>query len=197
MVDTGTRRELVLNGNDGVQAYDFKSGSELWFCKGFNGRGEPTVTPAGDLLCVVNGKSGDFYAVRPGGEGDVTRTHMAWHTPRNGGRDCPSPIVVGEFILVTDMAGVATCYAAADGRVHWRERLGGKVSASPIAANGLAYFLNEAGKTTVIKPAPTLQVVAENELSAARNEAFRASLTPNNGQMFLRSTSTLYCVGHK
>jgi outer membrane protein assembly factor BamB len=197
VVASGKRRELVLNGHEGTQAYDLASGKELWFCRGFAGRGEPTVTPAGELLCVVNGLAGDFYAVRPGGDGDVTASHMAWHTPRKGGRDCPSPIVVGEFIIVCDMSGIATCYAAKDGHVHWKERLPGKFSASPIAANGLAYFLNESGKTYVIKPGPTLQIVTENDLPPPSGELFRASLTPCRGQMFLRSTSTLFCVGEK
>ncbi len=102
----GDHQELVLNGHEGVRGYDPVSGKELWFCKGFNGRGEPTVTPAGDLLCVVNGLAGDFYSVRPGGSGDVTKTHMAWHTPRKGGRDCPSPIVVGDYIIVCDMGAL-------------------------------------------------------------------------------------------
>ncbi|MGI8979515.1 MAG: PQQ-binding-like beta-propeller repeat protein [Pirellulaceae bacterium] len=197
VIDTPKRREIVLNGDEGVQAYDPKNGRDLWFCKGFNGRGEPTVTPAGDLLCVVNGKAGDFYAVRPGGEGDVTQTHMAWHTPRQGGRDCPSPIVVGEFIIVCDMGGIATCYDAADGHVYWKNRLDGRFSGSPIAAGGLVYLVNEAGKTVVIKPGPTFEVVAENELSAGKDELFRTSPAPCNGQIFLRSTSVLYCIGKK
>lgn len=195
VIDIGKRREIVLNGDQGVHAYDPAAGRELWFCKGFNGRGEPTVTPAGDLLCVVNGKAGDFYAVRPGGDGDVTSTHMAWHTPRQGGRDTPSPIVVGEFIIVCDMGGIATCYDAGDGHVYWKQRLTGKLSGSPIAAGGLAYFVNEEGKTLVVKPGPTLQVVAENELSPGKDEIFRASPTPCDGQLFLRSTTVLYCIG--
>jgi outer membrane protein assembly factor BamB len=149
------------------------------------------------LLCVVNGKGGDFYSVRPGGDGVVTETHMAWHTPRRGGRDCPSPIVVGKFILVCDMAGVTTCYDADDGHVYWKERLVGKVSASPIAAGGLVYVLNEEGKTYVIEPGPALKIVAENDVAPSREELFRASLTPCDGQMFLRSTSVLYCLGRK
>ena len=197
IVESGTRREIVVNGHEGVQAYDPASGHELWFCKSFNGRGEPTVTPAGGLLCVANGLAGDFYSVRPGGDGDVTQTHMAWHTPRQGGRDCPSPIVVGEFIIVCDMSGIATCYDAADGHVYWKNRLNGKFSGSPIAAGGLVYLLNEAGKTVVIKPGPTFEVVAENELSAGKEEIFRASPAPCNGQIFLRSTSVLYCIGKK
>ena len=195
LVDADGRRELVVNGHEGVQAYDPATGRELWFCQSFNGRGEPTVTPAGDLLCVVNGLAGDIYSVRPGGNGDVTATHMAWHTPRRGGRDCPSPIVVGDLIIVCDMGGVATCYRANSGEVLWKERLSGKVSGSPIAAGGLVYFLNEAGRTIVIKPGPALEVVAENDVPAGADEIFRASLTPVGGQMLLRSTKVLYCVG--
>ena len=195
VVDTGKRRELVLNGHEGVQAYDPATGRELWFCSSPVGRGEPTVTPVGDLLCVVNGlKGGNFYAVRPGGDGDVSDTHRAWSTPRQGARDCPSPIVVGDYIIVSDMDGVATCYDAGDGHIYWKERLGGKYSGSPIAANGLVYILNEAGVTKVIKPGPQLEVVAENPLPAAKSEIFRATPTPSGGQLFLRSTSVLYCI---
>jgi outer membrane protein assembly factor BamB len=195
VIDAGARRELVLNGDQGVHAYDPATGRELWFCRGFNGRGEPTVTLAGDLLYAVNGKAGDFYSVRPGGTGDVTETHMAWHTPRRGGRDCPSPIVVGRYIIVTDMGGIATCYDAQDGAIHWKERLPGKFSASPIAAKGLAYFINEAGKTFVVEPGPELKIVSESTLPAGPDEIFRATPTPSAGQLFLRSTTTLYCVG--
>ena len=197
VVQLGKRREIVVNGHAGVQGYDPKTGRELWFCKSFNGRGEPTVTPARDLLCVVNGLSGDIYCVRPGGDGDVTDSHMAWHTPRTGGRDCPSPIVVGEIMIVSDLYGVATCYDTADGGVIWKNRLSGQISASPIAAAGLVYFVNEAGKTLVLKPGPEFQVVAENEIAAGKDEIFRASPTPCDGQIFLRSTSVLYCIGKK
>jgi outer membrane protein assembly factor BamB len=197
VIDSHGRRELVVNGHEGVQAYEPASGKELWFCKGFNGRGEPTVTPAGELLCVVNGLAGDIYSVRPGGDGDVTDSHMAWHTPRQGGRDCPSPIVVGQFIIVSDMAGIATCYDAADGHIYWKDRLGGKISGSPIAGGGLVYFLTEEGKTIVIEPGPKLQIVAENAIPAGQAEIFRASPTPSGAQIFLRSTSVLYCIGKK
>jgi outer membrane protein assembly factor BamB len=193
----GGRRELVLNGHEGVRAYDPATGKELWFCKSFAGRGEPTVTPAGELLCVVNGLSGDFYAVKPGGSGDVTATHMAWHTPRKGGRDTPSPIVVGKFAIVTDMKGIFTCYDVKDGHEYWKERVGGNFSGSPIANNGLVYFLDEDGRTVVIKPAESLQIVAENQLTSADDEIFRASPTPCDGQLFIRSTKVLYCIGKK
>ncbi|HMF11241.1 MAG TPA: PQQ-binding-like beta-propeller repeat protein [Gemmataceae bacterium] len=198
VVNAGRRRELVVNGHEGVQAYDPATGRELWFCKSAVGRGEPTITPAGDALCVVNGLTGgEIYCVRPGGSGDVTESHMTWHTPRRGARDTPSPIVVGDYVMVCDMKGLATCYSANDGHIYWKERLSGEYSSSPIAANGLVYVTNEAGKTLVIKPGPSLEIVAENELIAGKDEIFRASPTPCDGQIFLRSTTVLYCLGRR
>jgi outer membrane protein assembly factor BamB len=197
LVKTDKRVELVVNGHAGVQGYDPKTGKDLWFCKSFIGRGEPTVTPAGKLLAVVNGQPGDFYSVLPGGDGDVTETHMPWHTPRKSGRDCSSPIVIGNYIIVTSLDGIATCYDSADGHVYWKERIAGKFSASPIAANGLAYYLNENGKTFVIEPGDALKIVAENDITGAKDEIFRSSLTPSLGQLFVRSTTVLYCVGKK
>ncbi|MSR56117.1 MAG: hypothetical protein EXS05_00345 [Planctomycetaceae bacterium] len=186
--------ELVVNGHAGVTAYDPASGKELWFCKSFNGRGEPTVTPAGSLLCAVNGLVGDIYAIRPGGTGDVTASHMAWHVPRRGGRDTPSPIVIDRYIVVVDLKGIAICYDALSGHEYWKERLCEQITASPIAAGGLAYFLEESGTTTVIKPGPTLEVVARNTLGTSADETFRASLTPAGGRLFTRSQHTLYCI---
>jgi outer membrane protein assembly factor BamB len=194
VIESGGRTEMVLNGHTGVTAYDPVSGKKLWFCKSFNGRGEPTITPAGSLLCAVNGLSGDIYAIRPGGEGDVTATRMAWHTPRRGGRDTPSPIAIDRYIIVADMKGIATCYDAQSGAEVWKERICDTISSSPVAVGGLAYFQDEKGETVVLKPGPTLDVVARNSFGA-ENEIFRASLVPLDSKLLSRSQTTLYCIG--
>jgi outer membrane protein assembly factor BamB len=195
LVDAGTHKEVVLNGETMVTGYDPDSGKVLWHCKSFNGRGEPTVAPGKGLVYVVNGLAGDVYAVKLGGSGDVTKSHIAWHTPRKGDRDQPSPILVGAYLLVADMGGICTCYDNTTGKIVWRERLHeGRSTASPIAAAGLVYFLSESGVTTVIEPGPTFKVVAENALPVQR-EMFRASLAPSQGQIFARSQTHLYCIG--
>lgn len=150
------------------------------------------------MLCQLsNGLDGDIYAVRPGGAGDVTTTHMAWHSPRKGGRDQPSPILVGEYLIVANMAGITTCYHSANGKELWKDRLRGAFTSSPIAAGGLVYFQNEAGETFVLEPGPKMKLVAENTLGADAGEIFRASLTPSHGQLFARSQTHLYCIGKK
>ncbi len=194
LVETDKRQEVVLNGEDFLISYQPATGKELWRCKTFKGRGEPTVAPGKNQVYVVNGLVGDIYSVKLGGSGDVTKSHMAWHTPRKGGRDQPSPIVVGNSLVVADMTGVTTCYDATTGKIHWKERLRGSYTASPIAAAGYVFFLSEQGETMVLVPGPKFAVHAENSVGAT-GEMFRASPAVSNGQIFLRSQTHLYCVG--
>lgn len=194
LVPNGATREVVLNGFNGVTSYDPGTGKKLWFCKSFAGRGEPTATHGLGLVYLVNGLAGDVYAVRPGGEGDVTQSHMAWHSSRKVGRDQPSPIIANNVMIVVSMDGVGCGYDAKTGRELWKERLGGKFISSPIAVGDLIYFQSDLGETVVLKAGSTFDVVARNSLPAAGDEIFRASLTPSRGQMFSRSNRTLYCL---
>lgn len=195
LIDAGGRRELVLNGEFGVNAYDPATGKDLWFCKAPTGRGEPVPVFANGHLYVVCGKPGNTYAVKPGGSGDVSATHRVWEARRQGGRDLPSPAVVGEFVLVSSMSGILSTYDAKTGAIHFTERLDAPVSAAPVVAGGLVYFQMENGEVIVVKPGKTLEVVARNGLGTADDEIFRASLSPIRGQWFARSQKTVYCIG--
>lgn len=202
LIKVAGQNELVVNGHSGVRAYDPKTGKELWYCKGFAGRGTPTVTPAGDLLQVVCGLRGDTYAVRPGGSGNVTATHMAWHSRRNTSRDLPSPIVIGNTSLVMDMKrGALTAYDIYTGDQRWHERVAdvassGQFCATPVSWNGVAFFVAESGKTYVVRPGEAMEVVAINEVNSSNTEIFRASPIPDKGQILLRSDTMLYCIGN-
>ena len=198
IIDTGKRKEIVLNGHYFVAGYDPKTGDELWKCKSFIGRGEPVPAFADGILFVVNGQAKDVYAVRPGGKGDVTKTHMVWHTPRRSGRDQPSPIVVNGFLVVSNIAGLATCYDVTDGKPLWTARISNdKIYSSPVAAEGKVYFLNEAGETIVLEPGKEKKIVAQNQVTKTDAELFRASPIPYRGHFFLRSQTQLYCVRNK
>ncbi len=197
LIELADHRELLVNGEFGVRAYDPKSGRELWFCKGFNGRGTPCPVFAHGLVFVVNGKPGDVYAVRPGGRGDVTETHMVWHAPRGGGRDLPSPAVVGNTLVVIGMQGIATGYDALTGKPLWKARLGGNYSASPVVIGDLVYATAEDGTVVVFRTDNGFQLVARNKLTTPVGEAFRSSPAVSDGQLLLRSDRRLYCIGNR
>jgi outer membrane protein assembly factor BamB len=189
------RCEIALNGEGFVAGYDPATGKQLWKCKSFAGRGEPLPAVGDGVIYVVNGLAGDMYAVKPGGTGDVTSTNMVWHTPRRGGRDGSSPLLVNGYLVVVNMAGIGACYDAATGKELWKTRVGGKLSGSPIAAGKLAYFLFEDGETVIIEPGPEIKEIGRNKVGAAESEIFRASPVPWHGHLLLRSDHVLYCVG--
>jgi outer membrane protein assembly factor BamB len=202
LIQAGQRTELVVNGHHGVRAYDPKSGQELWFCQSFSGRGTPTVTPVGDLLHVISGLRGDTYAVRPGGNGNVTATHMTWHLPRNCSRDLPAPIELNGQSLVMDMRrATLTSYNVESGEENWRARVAdaastGQFCATPVAWNNTAFFVSESGTTYAIRANDGLQIVSKNTVNPGSDEIFRSAMTPDNGQILLRSNKVLYCIGN-
>ena len=197
VVKTSERTEIAVNGEHGVTSYDAATGEELWFCKGDRGRGTPTVTRHKDILIAVSGRPGDMFAMRPGGSGTVNASHEVWRTSRKAGRDLPSPIVVGDYLVVVSLRpGLATCYDAATGRELDKTRLEGNFSASPISANGLVYIPSEAGDVYVLKPGKKLELAETNRFAVGDEEIFRASITPSRGELLIRSDQVLYCVAN-
>jgi outer membrane protein assembly factor BamB len=199
LIEHEGKKELVLNGEFGVQGYDPVTGRELWFCEAPTGRGEPVPVYARGKLYVVCGKPGDAYCVLPGGSGNVTATNRIWLAPRKGGRDLPSPSVVGDFLVISSMSGIVSSYDAETGFVHYSERLGEsmEIAAAPLVANGLIYYQTvKGGNVVVLRPGKTLDVVAVNSLgNGAKEENFRAVPVPLGDRLLLRAGSTLYCIG--
>lgn len=195
VIEAAGRKELVIQGHTGIRSYDPASGKEFWRLSGTKGRGTPTVTPADGLIYVVPGRGPATYAVRPGGAGDISRTHVVWSAPRRG-RDLPSPIIIGKFVLVMSMrGGILSCYDSKTGQLHWEERIGGTFTASPVAYEGVAAFVSDEGPAIVVDPGTEPRVTECESLKENDEEIFRSSITPSGGQLFIRSTKVLYCVG--
>jgi outer membrane protein assembly factor BamB len=187
----GGRNQMVLSGSKGVAGYDPDTGEQRWIIDGPTEQFVASLVYNGELLFMTCGFPQFFMqAIRPDGTGNVTKTHVAWQKDK----DCsyvPSPIAVGPYFLVVSDTGVATCLEAASGRSVWRERLGPHYSASLVTANGLVYFLSDKGEATIVRPGPQLEIVARNALG----EETYASPALSDGQIFLRGTNHLYCIG--
>ena len=128
-----------------------------------------------------------LLAVRVDGHGDVTKKQIAWTLTR-GAPLTPSPLLVGAELYVITDTGIATCLDASTGKEHWKARVGGNHSASPIYADGRIYFLSEEGESVVIASGKELKVLAKNEL----NGETLASMAVSDGSIFIRSRTHLY-----
>jgi len=130
--------------------------------------------------------------VRAAVSGNITKSEkIVWRTNK-GVAYVPSPISEGDYFLVVSDGGVAHCFEAATGRIAWQERLG-EHHASLVSANGLVYFLNDAGVMNVVKPGPDFLRVAQNEIG----EKTFASPAISQGQIFIRTAGFLYCIGKR
>jgi outer membrane protein assembly factor BamB len=181
--------QVVSPGAYRAIAYDPRDGAEIWsvrYGEGFSNVPRPVY---GDgLVFICTGfQEPSLMAVRVDGRKDVTKTHVVW-TLRRSVPLTPSPLLVGaELYLVNDL-GIATALDAKTGKEHWRVRLGGNHSASPIYADGRIYFLSEEGETAVIAPGPEFRVLARNQLEGPT----LASMAVSAGSIFVRSQTHLY-----
>ena len=186
----GGRNQAVLSGSKCVAGYDPDSGAQLWIIDGPTEQFVASLVYDGELLFMTCGFPQFFMqAIRPDGAGNVTKTHVVWQKEK----DCsyvPSPITIGPYFLVVSDTGIARCLDAAGGRDLWRERFGPHYSVSPVAANGLVYFLSDKGVMTIVRPGPQLEIVARNSLG----EETYASPALSAGQIFLRGVQHLYCI---
>ena len=150
----------------------------------------PTPLFINGRLYVVSGPSGPSMRIRPGGSGDVTKTHVEWKNPR-GSPFVPSAIVVGKrYYLVTD-SGIATCLDTETGKQVWQKRFGGGFTASPVAAGDRIYWVNESGVTLVIRGGgDRYEELARNAIG----ESVFASPAISQDRFFLRTTRHLVCL---
>jgi len=187
--------EIIVSSQLRVQAYNPATGAELWRCSGTTYEVIPTPVVGYGMVFCSSGRAGPTIAIKPGGKGDVTRTHVQWTSPR-GSPFVPSPILYGEYLyMVNDMASIVTCLEATTGKVVWQGRLGAAsregFSASPVAFDGKVFFMNDEGETFVLKAGPTFQLLHVNKLE----ETTLATPALVDGRWYIRTDRHLYAIG--
>jgi outer membrane protein assembly factor BamB len=191
--DIDGRTQMILSGSMSVASYDPRTGSRHWIIDGPTEQFVASMVYNGKLLFMTAGfPEHHILAIKPDGHGNVTKTHIAWRTKENTSY-VPSPVAVGDYFLIVSDEGIASCYEAESGRRTWRQRIGPHYSASLVSAGGLAYFLSDEGKMTIVKPGEKYEAIAENELG----EPCYASPAISQGQLFLRAEKHLYAIGRQ
>jgi outer membrane protein assembly factor BamB len=189
------RDEIIVSSQGSVIAYDPDTGKELWVCDGNSFEVIPTPVVGHGLIFASSGRVGPTLAIRPGGRGNVTRTHLVWTSPK-GSPFVPSPILYGDQLYtVNDMASIVTSFDAATGKVLWQGRLGVAqregFSASPVAVDGKVFFTNDQGETFVLKAGPTFELLRTNRIG----ESTLASPALVDGRWYIRTDRSLFAIG--
>lgn len=185
--------ELMSIGADAAIAYEPLTGKEIWRVT-YNGYSNVPRPVVGHGL-VFLGTGYDkptLIAVKLGGKGDITESHIAWKQDKAAPLN-PSPVLVGDLLYMVSDNGIGTCVEAKTGEKVWQERLGGNYSASLVHAEDRIYFTDEDGKTIVAATGKEYKELAKNQLEG------RTLATPTfvDGVIFLRTDTHLYRIENK
>jgi outer membrane protein assembly factor BamB len=188
------RWEMISLGAKAAYAYDPFNGRGLW---GVEERAQHSASTRpvigfGMVFFPTGFPTGQLFAVRNGGKGLITDSHVAWKMKRSVSNK-PSILLVDDLIYMIGDAGIASCLEAKTGQVVWQQRIGGEYSASPVFADGKVWFFSEDGKTTVIRAGRKFEQLAENKL----DEGFLASPAIAGKAFYLRTRTHLYRIEKK
>ncbi len=189
LVDNG--KQLVSSGGDRVQGFDLKTGERIWSIYSQGEGVTPSPVVGAGLLFTSSGfEAPTLRAIRLGGKGDVTKTHIAWEQ-KKGVSALASLLYLDPYIYTITRDNILHCMEASSGKIVWMQRLTGVHSASPVLADGKIYILSEEGVTLVLKPGGEYREVAKNELG----ETCLASMAVSQGHFYIRSANNLFSIG--
>jgi outer membrane protein assembly factor BamB len=190
LITVDGRKRVVSSGSNIAAAYDPVTGREIWRVRYDGYSVVPRPVLGHGLVFICTGfNSPTLMAVRPDGQGDVSRSHVAWRATRAVPLT-PSPLLVRDELYLVSDNGIASCLDAKTGKVHWQARLGGAYSASPISAGDKIYFPSEEGTCVVIQAGKEFEEISRNTLG----ERTLASYAVAEEALFIRTEKNLYRI---
>jgi outer membrane protein assembly factor BamB len=189
--------ELVFPVPGKMHALNPLTGDELWFAE------SPmvdsiygTVVQRDGVVMTMGGRNQRAIAIRCGGKGDVTDTHVKWSTRQQSG--IGTPVVVDDRLHWTSQ-GKAFCASCETGKLIYQEKLAGSATghtfdyASPIVIGDEMLVIFKNGKASVIAAQADFAFIRDNDLA---EEAGRFNGTPAfaDGQLIIRSDKRVYSI---
>lgn len=183
--------QIIAPGSDCVVGLSPSDGRLLWTFEspGFSVVPKPMMSN-GLLVYCTGFMRPSLIALKPGTAKNDWVASEQWRVERNVPKT-PTPIVDEDGIVMISDEGILTRVNVEDGSINYRERLGGKFSASPIKVNDVIYLTNEEGTTTVVQAGSAFQTLAENRIGE------RTFATPAFAEdsLVLRSEKAMYRIG--
>jgi len=188
--------QLVLGVPKTLKGFDPKTGKELWSCAGLGDLVYASPLIADGIAVATSGYGGPALAVKLGRGGDITADRLWNHTKGNPQR-IGTGVLVGPHFYTVEEPGTPRCFDIKSGEDLWakqvKERPAGGAWGSTLHAAGRLYITDRGGTTLVLKADPTYELLASNKLG----EHTDASIAVSNGELFIRTYKSLWCIGAK
>jgi outer membrane protein assembly factor BamB len=194
--------EIIVVGGNCTTGHNPKTGEEIWRCNGLNAKDGPwmrvvaSAVTGNGLIFASAPKKEPVFAIREGGKGDITGTHVAWKFEEFP-TDCATPLLYDNRLFVLDGdRQMMTCLDAKTGNKIWQGNLGLReiFRSSPTAADGKIYCLSENGTVVVLDAGKEFKILSTIKMD---EEPCRSSVAIAQGHLFIRTGKNLYCIGDK
>jgi outer membrane protein assembly factor BamB len=182
------KTQIVALSVPWVIAYAVNDGTELWRVEGMNGEVTPSPVFAGGLVFVAS-PSDKLMAIRPDGQGDVTKSHMAWTSEENV-PDIASPVSNGDLVFTVNTGGLLTCFDAKDGKKQFEQDLNVECQSSPSIAGKRLYVFSAKGPVVVADVARQFKELARPDMG----EKVVASPAFVKERIYVRGATNLFCL---
>ena len=196
VVDHNGRSDLVVHVPDELWGLNPENGKLRWYAETFPSRSvSPSAVHANGVIYAIAGREGGCVAVRAGGKGDVSESHVSW--TGDDGSYVTSPILYGDHLYWVSDRGIAFCVEAKSGKSIYQERVRdtGSIYASLLAADGKMYVTTRRNGVFVLAAGPEFKQLAHNTFEGDESD-FNASPAAVGDRLFWRSDRFLYCVGN-
>ena len=232
LVEVDDHTELVIGVPYEFWALNPDNGKLLWYCEtlGTNSMCSSVVAKDGVVYGIETGPGGGgVIAVKAGGKGDVTKSHVLW---RGSDRSRVGTPLIHDQKMYFVNGGVVGCLDAKTGKRVYQGRLsggtpasatrgggggqqpgrpggsrpgggrsrggrggygGGQDYSSAIIADGKLFYARRSGDVFVVKLGDEFEQLAVNRFESSQGD-FNAAPAVSDGQLFIRSSMTLYCV---
>ncbi|HAD22162.1 MAG TPA: quinonprotein alcohol dehydrogenase [Opitutae bacterium] len=187
------RQELISPGAVATESRNPVTGDLFWTARtgGMNASSRP-IYRHGHVYVFCG--MGSMSAIRPGGDGDVDKTHVTW-SRRKVVPKKSSPLLLNDLLFMVSDEGVASCSNPLNGEIYWADRLKikGQCASSPIHASGHIYSFSSEGDCIVFKAKKEgLEILAHNKLP----NGCMASPAVVGDSLLVRTKQNLYRFDH-
>jgi outer membrane protein assembly factor BamB len=188
VIEAAGNAQIITLAVPWVIAYAANDGTELWRLSALNGEITPSPVFAGGLLFVIS-PGEKLLAIRPDGQGDVTKTHIAWTAEENV-PDIASPVSNGELVFTLTTSGRLTCLDAQTGQKQWEHDYNSEFYSSPGLAGGRLYLFGQNGTAVVVEAARQFKEVFHTEMG----DAFHASPAFVQNRIIMRGATNVWSL---
>ena len=192
---------IIVAGADHTTAHDPANGKEIWRSQNCNPQNRknyrlvPSVVGIDDVVIFCEARGKAIFAVNGAGSGQLSEENLLWTIRENAPDVCTPLIMDGKLFVLDGNKKVMSCIDPKTGEVYWRGDLGvkSKFQASPTGADGRIYCISMGGEAVVLSAGDEFKILANMDMSGEGD--CRSTISAAQGQLFVRTSENLYCIG--